>query len=77
MKVILQTSAILGKLWLIVKWLCYLIVEQSVKAGWLPKESGQVRDRSGYPFLPAFGAKKIVTNSPDKCLIMLQKFTAQ
>jgi hypothetical protein len=57
MKVILQTSAILGKLWLIVKWLCYLIVEQSVKAGWL-------RDRSGYPFLPAFGAKKIVTYSP-------------
>jgi hypothetical protein len=63
MKVILQTSAILGNLWLIVKWLYCTIVEERYKAGWL-------RDRSGYPFLPAFGAKKIVTHSPEKCLIV-------
>jgi hypothetical protein len=25
------------------------------------------RDRSGNPFLPAFEAKKIVTDSPNKC----------
>ena len=27
----------------------------------------ELRDRSEYPFLPAFEAKKIGTDSPDKC----------